>query len=373
MKKIFIIPFELPWDWTADYQKQTIKQLKKMGHQSIAYMNRDAVFFLNKKRVVYPKIKNVSFFQPIYIIPFQRFSLVRSINQFLNLIFLKIKFWNKKMYFWSFDPDFYKMIYFSNFLKIKTVYDCVDYHSHAQKNIKRIIKNLENKTISSVKYFFVNSKELFKIHKKTRTADKVVPQGFDLDLFSKKVKPLSILKNNKKPIIGYVGGINYRLDYDLLIELAKKNKEWQFVFWGPIQNQDNDQLINIKEKQKDLFSLKNVYTNKSLKEMIPAVIKNFDVCIIPYNNKFDFNLHSYPMKIFEYFYLKKPVISSEINELKNFSKDLVSTAKYYQDWKIKITNKLNIEETNKVKKTKRDLSIKNSWKDKIEYILNKIN
>jgi len=52
---------------------------------------------------------------------------------------------------------------------------------------------------------------------------------------------------------------------------------------------------------------------------------------------------------------------------------LVSTAKYYQDWKIKITNKLNIEETNKVKKTKRDLSIKNSWKDKIEYILNKIN
>jgi len=375
MKSIYIIPFELPWNWTADYQKQTILELNNKNKKVIAYMNKDACFFLKRKNVFYPKIKSVIFFQPIYFFPFQRFLFIKYLNQFLNLLFLKILFFKEKIYFWSFDPDFFKMAIYSNFLRITTIYDCVDFHDHIEPKQQQKIRDMENKLIKSVKYFFVNSKELFKIHSKTRFADAIVPQGFSLNLFKNKIKKInsiSLLKKNKKPIIGFVGGINYRLDYDLLIKLAKRNKNWRFIFWGPIQKQDNDQLKNIQKKQDELFSLENVYTNKSLKKTIPSVIEYFDVCIIPYKKSYLFNLYSYPMKVFEYFYKQKPVISSEINELKTFPKNLISISCNYEEWEKSIKKSIKIKESQKNKKIKRQMAINNSWKKKVGAILDKI-
>lgn len=369
MREIFIIPFELPWNWSADYQKQTILELKKRKKNVIAYMNRDSFSLFKKiKKTNYPKIKNVNFFRPVNFIPFKRYSFIRNINQFFNLLILRIRFINKKIYFWSFDPDFYQEIRFANLLKITTIYDCVDYHSHIDKKINKQIKNFENKSIKNSKYFFVNSRELLKIHNKKKKPI-LVSQGFDLKTFEKNKKKKSLLKKIKKPIVGYVGGINYRLDYDLLIKLVKNNQNWQFVFWGPIQNQENNQLKDIEKKQIKLFSFKNVHHGESKKINIPQVIKQFDVCLIPYNNQLLFNKYSYPMKIFEYFYAQKPVVSSPINEFKTFSNDLISIAKNYKEWKRKIREKIDQKELPKIKKAKKELAISNSWKNKVSEIL----
>jgi len=370
MKKLFIIPFELPWNWTADYQRQTVLELNKKNEKVLAYMNKDSYFFLKrKKKKNYPIIKNTYFYQPKNFVIFQRFKFVQFSNQLINLIILRLNNLNKKIYLWSFDPDFYLLNYIANFLTITTIYDCVDYHSHNNKLINQQIKTKEDKIIKNSKYFFVNSKELAKIHRKKREPISIVPQGFDLDTFKTKLKKIDFFNNIKKPIIGYVGGINYRLDYDLLITLAKKNRNWQFVFWGPIQKEDNDQQNQIETKQKILFSLPNVFISKSDRKEIPSVINYFDVCIIPYKINYLFNKHCYPMKIFEYFYLKKPVVSSHINELINFQNDFVSIAEDYLSWKKKIEEKIKKKESQIIKNKKKKLALENSWENKISSIM----
>ncbi|MFZ5438262.1 MAG: glycosyltransferase [Patescibacteria group bacterium] len=374
MKKLFIIPFELPWDWTADYQRQTIFELNKNNNKVLAYMNKDSYLFLKvKQKKNYPNIKNTDFYQPRNLLPFQRFELVQSLNQLINLIIIRLKNLNKKIYLWSFDPDFYLLNYLARFLGIITIYDCVDYHSHNNQTINQQIRTKEDKIIKNSKYFFVNSRELAKIHSKKRKPTAIVPQGFDLTTFETKLKKLAFFNKIKKPIIGYVGGINYRLDYDLLIKLAKNNPNWQFVFWGPIQKQDDDQQNQVEEKQRTLFSLANVSVSQSERKNIPAVINHFDVCLIPYKTNYLFNKHCYPMKIFEYFYLKKPIISAPINELKRFPEKLISIAKDYSSWQKKIEEKIEKKELDTVKKTKQRLAFENSWKNKISNILEKIN
>lgn len=374
MKKLFIIPFELPWNWTADYQRQTIFELNKNNNKVLAYMNKDSYFFLKKRQKKnYPNIKNVDFYQPQNFILFQRFELIQSLNQLINLIIIRLKNINKKIYLWSFDPDFYLLNYLASFLAITTIYDCVDYHSHNNQAINHQIRTKEDKIIKNSKYFFVNSRELAKIHSKKRKPTAIVPQGFDLTTFETKLKKLAFFNKIKKPIIGYIGGINYRLDYDLLIKLAKNNPNWQFVFWGPVQKQDDDQQNQVEEKQKTLFSLANVFVSQSERKNIPAVINHFDVCLIPYKTTYLFNKHCYPMKIFEYFYLKKPIVSAPINELKKFPRNLISIAEDYFSWQKKIEEKIEKKESDTVKKTKQRLAFENSWKNKISSILEKIN
>src|SRR3989344_191402 len=72
-KNLIIIPFNLPWDWSADYQRQTCLTLHK-NNLVIAYMHSHAHFILKKENYKYPKINNIIFISPKYIIPFRRYK-----------------------------------------------------------------------------------------------------------------------------------------------------------------------------------------------------------------------------------------------------------------------------------------------------------
>lgn len=125
----------------------------------------------------------------------------------------------------------------------------------------------------------------------------------------KKINQLvSKLKNRKKPVIGYVGGLHRYIDIDLLVKSAEKKNDWQWVFVGPIQ-----------ENIADLEKLPNVsFLGQYAHEDLVYFIESFDVCIIPYTNVL-FTQTVVPVKLNEYLAVGKPVVSTNIPAVQSFN------------------------------------------------------
>ncbi len=362
---LIIMPVTLPWNRSADYQRQTAKVLRRQN-LVVAYLQEEAHFLLKRKRktVGHEHINNVIFFTPRYIIPFRRFSVIDKLNQLLNILFVSWRYGSnrKKVILWIFDPAFYfyPLLRVVN-QKVTSLYDCVDYVWHRD----------EKKLIRAVDYFFVNSYILLKIRRLLRKPSSIVPQGFRLDDF---IHPyLGRARFPKgKPLIGYIGSLDCRIDFRLVWNLANNNRGWQFVLWGPAQEGTTREVEAVQKNLQKLRSLPNVIIGKSPDAReIASVIQQFDVAIIPHDVAQNAVRYSYPMKLFEYFYMGKPVVATPIEELARFPKyvKIGATAK---EWERHINDLLSRPWPKEYRRAQRGVAEENSWERKVEALTKKI-
>lgn len=378
-KRLVVIPFNIPWEWSTDYLNQTAFELSKKGDIVLCYLAADIknlsdLLFTRKKISLVKKFsKNIYIVNPLYLVPFRRFKLIESVNSTLNLFFLRalseylylVKKCNQKI-FWLFNPNLRSMFNkFGN--SYKFIYDCVDFFAiDGKDNVKNTLKN-EKYLCKNADLVVANSHVLQNHLKKWRKDVKLVVQGFRvLDTPKNKLKKINL--NLKKPVIGFVGGINRRLDYDLLLNLAKRNTNWNFVIWGPILEKDKIDEVTWN-KMEDLFSLSNVTTGASQdKTELPSIISQFDIGMIPYDISQDFNKFCHPMKLFEYFDQGIPVISTNILEL-NYFKDLVQIEDAYKGWQKGIESLLSVKWPKSKIQRQKQLSEENSWENKVKAIV----
>lgn len=388
MKKGFvIIPFDISWSWSTDYTIQTAKILSRK-YTVLCLLLEDSFsakeyFVLKKKPELFKKhSKNFYIYRPLQIIPFRRFKVIHNLNIFLNLLLVKailslanLTTETKDKFLWVFHPKLYPLT--KLFGKgYKLIYDCVDFYDFGLKGEERErLKEYERKLTKEAFVVTANSKVLFDHLKKTRKDVHLVPQGFRIKHFKefkkrKRKSPTKIVVDKNKPTIGLVGGINHRLDFNLLKNLIDNNPRWNFVLWGPIQKPRKKGAF---PKNLDyLISRKNViYGVSDKKEEIPAIIDKFDIGIIPYDVSQDFNKYCYPMKIFEYFYMGKPVVSTPIEELKRFPK-LVKIGRDANEWEKHIKTLLSKPWPEQHRKEQKRLARENSWKNKVDTMLSSL-
>lgn len=357
--KLIIIPIEGDWNHSADFLRQTALNLS-LKNQVVIYDQENSYFFLKrKKEIIYPKHKNIYFHQVKYFLPLRRFAFLEKINRQLSFkLFLK-KNREKEKIVWVFYPNYFDLARIKDKKKI-SIYDCVDYNHNHKK---------ETKLIQDVDYFFVNSKSLKKLHRsEIKKPIYIDSQGF-FEPDTKLVETVQL--DIKKPIIGFVGGINYRLDFKLINQLVKNNQNWQFIFYGPRQiDIKKDKAFKTEYWINQLKKYKNIFFDQSSNRYkVYGIIKNFDIAIIPYNTNILFNKYCYPMKVFEYFYFGKPVISTKIEELElDKFKKFVRIAKTSTEWEKSIEFFLKNKFSSKQIKKLKELSIENNWQRKIEKI-----
>lgn len=377
---IIVIPFNLPWEWTTDYYNQTAITLANSGNTVICFLWQDALS-LNEhfQKKIYPTVlsvyrQNIYIYRPIHILPFRRFKRISELNLVINVLIVKflISFLNrrrhKRQFLWIFDPGFYPLLrFFGN--DYYSIYDCVDYYqgSSFNKNTLSTIKKFERSMLLKCNKVFVITNQLYKIHSNIRSQIKIVPQGFRIEQF--------VLCRSKSPnhgkgniIIGYIGGINDRLDYVLLLNLVKQMPKIQFTFCG--QKQFLSSQFNYYEKNYllKLFNFPNVQYLKNIdKTEIPNILSTFSIGIIPYNKNQSFNKYCFPMKLFEYFYMGIPVISTPIEELRRFP-TYVKISSTAAEWEHNIIELLSKPWPISYKREQRKLAIANSWEQKIKVI-----
>lgn len=343
-KKLIIVPLALPWNWPSDFERQTILELAK-NNLVIAFLANEGItikaFFTKlasgqKIAMVRKQTKNLFFFTPLFPLPFPRQGIFQKLYNHLSAWQLKcwIAFhahWRRyPKVLWFFTPQFsYPPHLFGKTYFAFSLYDCVDSTTSMDPQEASVKARAETALAQEVATILTVSPRLFRIQTRNHPQKQVLylPQGFDRRLFAKKrsgVEPKD-LWSIPSPRIGYIGNINFRFNFKLLLELIKALPNVSFVFIGPVDpDQNQDPYANTGFWVRKLKHFRNVYClDRKPKTAVPTYLTHFDLGIIPYDDAQEFNKSSFPIKLWEYFYAGLPVIALPLTCFDNWKNYLL--------------------------------------------------
>ena len=113
-----------------------------------------------------------------------------------------------------------------------------------------------------------------------------------------------------RPLLGYFGVVDERLDYDLIARLADAFPTGSLVFVGPLAKVDPREL----PRRSNIHWL-----GQRPYEALPQYVKGFDVCLMPFalNDATEF---INPTKTLEYMAAGKPIVSTAVADVvRNFA------------------------------------------------------
>lgn len=227
---------------------------------------------------------------------------------------------------------------------------------------KEVIRR-EEQVLGKVDLIFVNS--VTQIKRKKQYIEKIhvfpeaVPESFITTAGSESSIAHDLL-NLPRPIIGLVGFVTPRIDFNLLAYLASTHPEWSLIWVGSTSGAEKE-LKELPEFRK-LVSLPNLHlkTAKPLPEL-PPYLAAFDVCIIPYTVD-PWSVTVFPTKLYLYLATGKPIVSVPISGAEAF-KEVVKVAENYPAFEKAIVAALG-ERDEGLKERRKQLANENTWEQR---------
>jgi teichuronic acid biosynthesis glycosyltransferase TuaH len=139
----------------------------------------------------------------------------------------------------------------------------------------------------------------------------LVPNGCDVEHFATPRARPPGFPDLPGPIIGFAGGVSWRVDVDLLLDLARSRPGWTFLLVGEMARRipDAPNVICVGARP---------YSE------LPAWVQRFDVGIVPYATN-EFNRAADPLKVYEYLAAGIPVVATALPALRGLE-PFVTTA-----------------------------------------------
>ena len=140
----------------------------------------------------------------------------------------------------------------------------------------------------------------------------LVANGADVEKISR-IRPLPLKQGKvKKPAVGFVGGFGEWVDFETVLLAAKEMRGVHFYFIGD--------GVQRKKLEDAAGKMKNVFVSP---QFVPQPhsfewMASMDVCLIPFA-KNELTDAVCPIKLFEYWALRKPVVSSRISEVERIA------------------------------------------------------
>lgn len=193
------------------------------------------------------------------------------------------------------------------------VYDCMDELSQFKFAPPEIVAR-ERKLLDAADVCFAGGRKMWLSKSRYNDNCHFYGCGVEVAHFGKARKAETEIpedvKGLKKPILGYFGVVDERLDYDLLAKLADANPDWSIVMVGPTAKVNPDEL----PKRANLHWL-----GRREYAQLPNYTKAFDVCLMPFalNEATEF---INPTKALEYMATGRPIVSTAVPDVvSNFS------------------------------------------------------
>jgi len=229
--------------------------------------------------------------------------------------------------------------------------------------VKKILERhrwvLENENVMVVS----TAKKLFEEVSQYRSKNHIlVTNGVDIDHFNVDGSfiPMEIKEDvlSGRPIIGYFGALAKWFDYSLVKAVAERNKDWIFLLigWdydGSLRNSGILELDNVKVIGPIPYA------------SLPNYAIHFTVATIPFVIN-DITLATSPIKLFEYFALRKPVISTPLPEVLQFPEVLVGNTP--EEFEALIEKGLELSEDEAYKDRLFEIAKQHSWLEKAKEI-----
>lgn len=185
-----------------------------------------------------------------------------------------------------------------------------------------------------------------------------LPNGANVEVFIKAAKEQFPVPDELQPYsgfrIGYLGSIDYRMDFRLLNAVASHHHDKTFFLLGPLHTTevpDRKNIVHIPPKEQHL---------------LPAYLQHFDCLIIPFiKNRLTAAI--YPLKLNEYLATGKPVVTTNFSEdLKEFQA-MIYTAENADEFNSSIDKAL--QENSVVKDMRITAAAQNSWENRCKTLL----
>lgn len=163
----------------------------------------------------------------------------------------------------------------------------------------------------------------------------------------------------EQKVVGYVGAIAEWMDFGLIEELLSAFPEVKFVFVGPLFSGGN----YIKTILPEHSNLVLIPEKKHYE--LPAIIAQFDVCIIPFLlNKITHAVS--PVKLFEYAAFGKPIVTTAMRECKSYP--VVSIARDHAEF-LSIIKRELYKNDGSINASIVNLAHDNTWIKRVDHIV----
>jgi glycosyltransferase involved in cell wall biosynthesis len=190
------------------------------------------------------------------------------------------------------------------------VYDCMDELSQFKGAPPELIER-ERELLLCADVVFCGGRKMRQKRLPLNSNCHFYGTGVDCEHFggalSPKLKIAEEIAALQRPVLGYFGVIDERIDYELLAKLADARTDWNIVMVGPTAKVDPAEL----PRRRNLH-----WIGPRPYAELPALTKGFSVCLMP----FAINAateYINPTKALEYMAAGRPVVSTALDEVRS--------------------------------------------------------
>ena len=205
------------------------------------------------------------------------------------------------------------------------VYDCMDELSQFRFAPASLVDR-ERLLLARADVVFTGGHRLLQSKKELHDNVHFFGCGVDVAHFgaarSADLAPAELIASLSRPVMGYYGVIDERIDYDLLARLSAAFPEASLAMVGPV----------VKVDPSELPQGRNIHwLGQRPYSELPAYVKGFDVCLMPFALN-DATEYINPTKTLEYMAAGKPIVSTAISDVKHHFAQVVDVAESRDDF-----------------------------------------
>lgn len=186
----------------------------------------------------------------------------------------------------------------------------------------------------------------------------LIPAGFPAhlaDVFDRATEPPEYAAL-PRPLLGYTGGIDDRLDFDLVLKLADRFSHGSLVFVGsPSPRLSADARAALAARA-------NIHLlGRRPQAQLPAYIRYLDVALMPYEDSL-FTRYQSPMKVWEYLYAGPPIVGTGSIALRSYPPPLLNYAEITEEAPAMVERALADPQAGRDER--RRFALANTWEDR---------
>ncbi len=234
----------------------------------------------------------------------------------------------------------------------KVVTDYMDDYTGFLNPAEALVKRNCEKLLAVSDMVIASSQFLYDIAKKYNENLRIIRNGTEFSHFH---SVFGKVEHDRK-VIGYYGAIAEWFQITKVVYLAKHFPECDIVLVGHVSCGENElrKCSNIK-----------LLGEKPYDEL-PKYLKDFDVCIIPFDTSTDLIKATNPVKFYEYLSAGKKIVSTEIPELEPYRNEYVYMANEDEAFADYVRKCLSDEDTLRSPEECADFARMHDWQERYE-------
>lgn len=264
----------------------------------------------SKEQGLRSPVPNLYIYSPIAL-PFQNPAWIGGINTWMlsrTMHALSQRLGFSRPIIWTFYATQTVLNLIKTIDRQLLIYDCIDDIANNPKGVAPRYRELEKQLVMQADLVFATSAKLARERKPLNPYVYHIPPGVCFERFARTHPLPDDIAVIPRPRLGFFGGLDERVDQELIAYVARARPQWQILFIG-----------NVRTDVDTLRPYRNVhFLGQKKPDELGPYLHALDILLIPYVVNL-YTQHIYPNKVFECLAVGKPTVATPLPELREWN------------------------------------------------------